>query len=170
MPASHHWEHAGTADSVPRKKPNSRVELCPFGPVPWWWRTLRPSFDSSDTQPPFCSSGPKHIMHSGGSYQLHLLRVTLQCSVFSTYLFVGADARWTAEVELRSIECECLTGAWVAVAVESAAFAAVHGELPHLSPRYETSVATESVQTALMGDLMLDRLWGNHLKKTRFRK
>lgn len=79
-------------------------------------------------------------------------------SFFVTNLFVGADARRTAKVELRSIECESLTGARVAVAIEAAAFAAVHGQLPLVPPCYETSIAAEFVQTTLMGHLMLDRL------------
>lgn len=75
-------------------------------------------------------------------------------------LFVGADARRAAKVELGSIEREGLTGARVAVAIEAAAFAAVHGELPLVPPRYETRVAAEFVQATLMGDLVLDRLSG----------
>lgn len=62
-----------------------------------------------------------------------------------THLFVGADARRTAKVKLRSIECESLTRARVAVAIKAAAFAAVHGELPLVPPCYETCVAAEFV-------------------------
>lgn len=77
---------------------------------------------------------------------------------FAAHLFVGADARRAAEVELGPIEREGLTGAGVTVAIEAAAFATVHGELPLVPPRYETSVAAEFVQATLMGDLVLDRL------------
>lgn len=77
-----------------------------------------------------------------------------------THLFVGADAGGTAEVELRSIERQSLTGARAAVAIEAAAFAAVHGELPLVAPRDETRVAAEFVQATLVGDLVLDGLRG----------
>lgn len=76
----------------------------------------------------------------------------------STDLLVGADACRAAKVELRSIKRERLTGAGVTAAVEAAAFAAVHGELPLVPPGDETSIAAEFVQATLMGDLMLDRL------------
>lgn len=75
-----------------------------------------------------------------------------------THLFVGADACRAAEVELRPIQREGLAGAGAAVAVEAAALAAVHGQLPLVSPRDEAGVAAEFVQATLVGDLVLDRL------------
>lgn len=73
-----------------------------------------------------------------------------------TNLFICADARGATEVQLRPFDCEGLTGARVAIAIKAAAFAAVHGQLSDLAPRYETGVTTESVQAALMVDLMLN--------------
>lgn len=43
-----------------------------------------------------------------------------------SYVYVGADAGWTAEVEVRSLNAECVTGTRVAVTVKSAAFTAIH--------------------------------------------
>lgn len=45
----------------------------------------------------------------------------------NAYLFVGANAGRTTEVELRSFNCERLTGARVTITIKSAAFTAVHG-------------------------------------------
>lgn len=50
------------------------------------------------------------------------------------YLFISADAGGAAEVELIFFYRERLARAGVAVAVEPAAFAAVHGQLTHLTP------------------------------------
>lgn len=75
---------------------------------------------------------------------------------FHTNLFVCTDTRRTAEVELVSLDGEFLTGPRVAVTIKAAAFAAVHGQLANLAPGYETSITTESVQTTLMVDLVLN--------------
>lgn len=71
---SYQWECVGVVDSVPHTQVNSKAELCPFGLVPWWWRTLRPSCDSRHTQLFFCKSVWKHsIKHSR---VLHLAAIT----------------------------------------------------------------------------------------------
>lgn len=75
---------------------------------------------------------------------------------FHTNLFVCTDTRRAAEVKLVSFNGEFLTGPRIAVTIKAAAFAAVHRQLTNLAPRYKTSITTESVQTTLMVDLMLN--------------
>lgn len=81
-----------------------------------------------------------------------------------TNLFVRADTRGATEVELGFFNGERLTGARVAVTIEAAALAAVHGQLPNLAPRYKTSITTESVQTTLMVHLMFNLKTPRHTK------
>lgn len=75
-----------------------------------------------------------------------------------SYLFIGVNAGGAAEIKLGFFDCECLTGTRVAVTVESAAFAAVHGQLTLLTPLYKAGITAEFEKFSLMGNLVLDHL------------
>lgn len=79
---------------------------------------------------------------------------------YSPYLSVSADAGGAAEVELGLLHGEGLAHVRVSLAVEAAALAAVHGQLPGLAPRQEAGVAAQAVDAALVRHLVLDLTGG----------
>lgn len=132
--ASYRWGYDGAAGSAPHNQRNSTAELGPSGLAPWWWRTPSGPYDSVHTPLTFCKTANKKkkgILHICVKTPKKIWSFFLN---LTPYLFISADAGGAAEVELNFFHRERLAGAGAAVAVESAAFAAVHGQLPHLTP------------------------------------